>query len=173
MRDGEGTGEPCGNRGAGHRPRGQRPVGRERAQVPGHHPPHCGDEPGRRRIRVHQDDGQHGCDRRVHAEHPHARHRGGLHGGLARMQQHHQLVQDQLTGGERGDRADEAAPTLGHRHEHGRQQREQHHEQREIGHGAAARDVPDCGEQRAQHGQRRAAQRTARARSTAAHGYGR
>jgi hypothetical protein len=152
VRGEEDPGQPRGQPGAGNGECGQRPIGGQRGEPARQHAtqgPRHRDHGG---IGVAQPDGGDQRDGSVHRHHrrPGRRPHDAV---LRRVQQHHQVVQDDLSGAEHHDRAEQAPAALGQRHEHGGQQGKQHDQQAEIAEGAAARDVTDGGEQPAERGQ--------------------
>jgi hypothetical protein len=150
----EGPREARGEVGAGHGERGQRAVGGRWGEPAGHHPAQRRDHRGDGAVGVAQPDGRDERHDRMHAQHRRAGEQRGP-AVLGRVQQHHQIVQRELPGGQCDDGAQRAAGAFRRRDEHGREQGREHHEQAEFAHRAAARDVADAGEQRAEGGEHR------------------
>jgi hypothetical protein len=112
----------------------------------------------------HRDgDGERGA--RVHRPHG-----GGSEARAARvrgMQEFEQVVQRELARGERAEQAGQARGAVGEGDQDAAQQRQQHHEQREIGQRTAARHVTGGRQQGAEQRQRAPAHACT---DTAAHG---
>ncbi|MHA6779460.1 hypothetical protein ACVGOW_00435 [Pseudonocardia saturnea] len=83
------------------------------------------------------------------------------------MQELEQVVQRELARGERAEQPEQACGAVGDGDQHAAQQRQQHHEQREIGQRATARRVPGGRQQGAEQRQRAPTYDTAHGRTVA------
>ena len=136
---GERPGQPQpGGRGGRHR-RGQRTPRGWWCGPARQHPAQGGVHGGERGVGVPHRDGDDERGTRVHRPHG-----GGAQAravGVCGVQELEQVVQRELARGECAEQPEQARGAVGDGDQHAAQQRQQHHEQREVGQRAAARRV--------------------------------
>lgn len=154
MGGGQRSGQAAAHGGRGRDGGGQGAVGHPRERAAGDHPSQGGADGADRGVGVPHGERRREGGRGVQGEHRRAVDDRACRRRVHRVQQGQQVVQGELPGREGADHARDARGPIGQRDGHGAQQRQQHRQQRQVGQGAAARDVAGGRQQGAEHGQR-------------------